>query len=187
MNTKTTTMIAMALCCGLPLSAGGGQALTSASAGATGYGTGTAVAPADYIGDGAGFARTKTDSGRVNLARGVSVGVDEGGVSLSASYALAGQVGPAVGGTFNVHVGRDGQTAVSGGRVISQGDSARRVSAGGAAGRVHYRSPYAVSAAGGRTGPRGQVAAETFSRRGGDPRRVYVRTAQRRVARYAGW
>ena len=187
MNTKTTTMIAMALCCGWPLSARAGQALTSASAGSTGYGKGRAVATADYIGDGAGFARTKTDSGRVNLARGLSVGVDESGVSVSASYALAGQVGPAVGGTFNVHVGRDGQTAVSGGRAISQGDSARRVSVGGAAGRAQHRSPYAVSAASGRTGPRGEVAAKTFSRRGGDPRRGYVRTTQRRVVRYARW
>ncbi len=140
-----------------------GESSTSATAGANGRGSGTAAATADYQGNGIGFTKTKARTGRLNFARGLSVGFDETGLSLSHSYALAGQRGPAVGGTLNLHVGLDGQTSVSGGRVTADGSPERSVTTGGVAGNTG-RTPYAASSASGRTAGRGDVQAKTFSR-----------------------
>lgn len=138
------------------------DARTTATAGSNGRGAGTAGATANYDGGGIGFTRTKADTGRINLARGLAVGFDEDGLSVSHSYALAPTYGPAVGGTFNMHIGLDGEATVSAGRVTADGDPVRVVTAGGNAGS-NGRSPVATATASGETGRRGEVRAETRS------------------------
>jgi hypothetical protein len=105
-------------------------AATSANAGTNGRGNGTAAATATYTGD-QGFARTDTQTGRVNLARGVAVGVDERGVSISVSNAIAPHHGPAIATNFNLTIGRDGSRSVSIGAAVSPGPGARSAGAGG--------------------------------------------------------
>lgn len=146
---------------GLTVPALASDAWTSATAGSTGRGPGTAGATAGYDGE-IGFARTKADTGRINLARGLAVGFDADGLSVSHSYALAPTHGPAVGGTFNMHIGLDGEATLSTGRVTAEGDPERAVSAGGRVGADGYR-PLAVASASGETGRRGAVRAETRS------------------------
>lgn len=153
-------MIAMGLGWAMPLAALAGVAETSATAGSNGRGAGTAGATATYTGDGIGLTRTDAHSGRLNVARGLSVGLDADGLSISNSYALAGAVGPAVGGTFNLHIGADGKTTFSGGRVTAEGDRDRSVAVGGAVGKDRGRG-VATATASGATGPRGRVEAET--------------------------
>lgn len=161
MKTNATRMLGMFFAMGS--AAWAGEASTSATAGSRGYGPGTAAATANYDGNGIGFTKTKANSGsRFNFARGLSVGFDGDGLSLSNSYAFAPQFGPAVGGTMNLHIGLDGQTSVSTGRVESSGDPARQVAVNGSAGSYRGRSQ-AVSAAHGVTGPRGTVRARTHS------------------------
>jgi hypothetical protein len=93
--------------------------------------SGTAAASASYKGD-HGFARTNTKSGAINLARGVAVGVDKNGLSLSVSTAVASRFGPAVATNFNMSIGRDGHSSASVGRAVATGGRNRSVSAGGA-------------------------------------------------------
>jgi len=93
---------------------------------------GTASATAHYAGD-LGVARTDSRSGRqVSLARGVAVGVDRDGISLSVSHALATRAGLALAGTFNLSIGRDGTVSQGVGRVVAAGPAYRSASAGGA-------------------------------------------------------
>ena len=106
------------------------DAETSAQASDGAGHSGTATATARYAGD-VGFARTDTRSGRVNLARGVAVGVDEDGLTLSVSLAVAPQRGPAVATNFNLSLGRNGAAAVSVGRSVAQGGATRTVTASG--------------------------------------------------------
>ncbi|HRX87471.1 MAG TPA: hypothetical protein P5572_20795 [Phycisphaerae bacterium] len=155
---RTMTMLAAML--GMPLAALAGVAETSATAGSNGRGSGTAAATANYDGDGIALTRTDAHSGRLNVARGLSVGLDADGLSISNSYALAGRFGPAVGGTFNLHIGTDGKTSFSGGRVNASGDAERSVAVGGAIGESRGRS-VTVAQASGATGGRGRVQAET--------------------------
>jgi hypothetical protein len=164
----------------LPTTARAGVAETSATAGSRGFGPGTAGATATYDGDGIGLTRTQATSGRVSVARGLSVGVDRDGLSVSHSYALAGRVGPAVGGTFNLHVGPDGKGMLSVGRADTRGDRQRAVSVGGAVG-TRYGRPVAEARATGSTGRRGAVRANTFSRssRGFDRARGGPRVSRR--------
>ena len=96
------------------------EAATQASARGGRGRSGSAAATAQYTGD-AGLARTQTRTGRINIARGLAVGVDENGLSLSFSHALAGKRGPAYSGTFNLSIGRDGQVAGSYGGAVSRG------------------------------------------------------------------
>ncbi|HNO79715.1 MAG TPA: hypothetical protein PKN33_16835, partial [Phycisphaerae bacterium] len=116
-----------------PFAASAGVANTSATAGSSGWGPGTAAATANYDGDGVGFTKTKASSGKLNIARGLSVGFDESGLSVSHSYAIAGQTGPAVGGTLNVHIGQDG-VALSGGQSVASQGRTREVNVSGEAG-----------------------------------------------------
>lgn len=152
----------IAACFMFPLVSIGGAANTSATAGSDSYGPGTAAAAANYDGNGIGFTKTNARSGNVNLARGLAVGFDETGLSVSHSYAIAPRRGPGVGGTLNLHVGQQG-VAVSGGRTVASQDRTREVRVSGQAGSNHGR-PVATAAASGRTGGRGIVEANTFSR-----------------------
>ena len=141
-----------------------GTANSSASASSNGRGPGTAVATAGYDGNGIGIARTNTKSGSINLAQGLSVGFDEDGLSLSSSFAVAPRSGPAAAGTFNLAVGLDGSVSHSVGRTVASGDRSRSVEAGGSVSPgSHGRSGTATATANGRTGPRGQVLAQTSS------------------------
>jgi hypothetical protein len=136
------------------------DAETSASAGSSrSQRNGTASATARYEGD-RGFARTDTRSGVVNIGRGVAVGVDEDGLSLSVSGAFAPQNGPAVATTFNLSIGRDGRISGSTGLAVSDGPFSRAASAGGWAG-TERGGAGAVSQASGRTDPFGRVVATT--------------------------
>ena len=143
----------------LPASTFASDAETSASAGST-RGSDTAMATARYAGD-VGFARTNTRTGRINLARGVAVGVDENGLSLSLSSAIAPRSGPALATNFNFSIGRDGQTSTSVGTAIASGSRDRTVSAGGST--TTQRNGTTMSMASGRTGRGGTVQAHTES------------------------
>ncbi|MBK9118157.1 MAG: hypothetical protein IPM18_00920 [Phycisphaerales bacterium] len=105
------------------------EAQTSASA-TGGRNNGAATATARYDGQ-VGFARTDTKTGKVNLARGVAVGVDANGLSLSLSHAIAPQHGPAIATNFNMSIGRDGEVNHSVGSAVATGGSGRTVMAGG--------------------------------------------------------
>lgn len=135
------------------------DATTSASAGSNRYGPGTAAATASYGGD-VGFARTDSRSGRVNLARGVAVGVDQNGLSLSLSNAVALQGGPAVATNLNLSIDRDGDVSVSGGHAVARGPIHQSVYAGGGAGNGRA----AIATAGGNTDRFGRVDARTHAR-----------------------
>jgi hypothetical protein len=146
------------------LSAYAGTATSSAGASSGWWGPGTAEATAGYSGGGVGFARTDSDSGRVSRSRGLAFGVDEDGMSLSSSYAVAPKLGPAVAGTFNLAVGTDGSVSRSVGRTTAYGSGGREVSAGGFASPGSYRRPPAAgSTVHGRTGPLGRVFSHTDS------------------------
>jgi hypothetical protein len=120
------------------------DAETSATAGPGRYGTGTAGATAHYEGD-YGFARTDSRTGQVNVARGVAVGVDEDGISLSLSNALAPRYGPAVATNFNMSIGADGRVSSSTGRAEADGPATVAVAGGtNTAGRA-YSNASAVS------------------------------------------
>jgi hypothetical protein len=137
------------------------DAETSASA-TGGRGTsGTAAATARYEGD-VGFARTDTRTGKINLARGVAVGVDEDGVSLSLSLAIAPKNGPAVATNVNLTFNRDGTTAVSTGRSVAAGGTTRTVTVAGRTTATRHDT-VATSTAAGHTTNGGTVRAETHS------------------------
>jgi len=156
--------IAMMSVLTLGLSAFAGQANSSASASSPGWGPGTASATAGYDGGGIGFAQTDTRSGKVNLAKGLSFGFDEEGLSLSSSFAVAPTLGPAAAGTFNLALGLDGDVSYSVGRTTATGDPYRSVSAGGSATPGRFGRPgTAVAGVNGRTGPLGRVLARTHS------------------------
>lgn len=165
---------------GLPAYAG--QADSSASAASNGWGPGTAAATAGYDGNGIGFARTDTRSGNTNFAQGVSFGVDEEGLSLSTSYAVAPRLGPAAAGTLNLAIGYDGSVAHSVGRTVADGSPDRAVSAGGQA-RPGYRGQPATAGATvhGLTGPTGTVVSNTHSQ--SHRPRTYAPPVQKRVVR----
>jgi len=110
------------------------DAETSAVASASPWGrAGRAAATAAYEGD-IGFARTRADSGRVSLARGVAVGVDQDGLALSVSHAVATPFGAAVGANFNFSIGRDGRIAARRQLALRRGLFASAVRVGGHAG-----------------------------------------------------
>lgn len=136
------------------------DAQTSAGVSGTRGRDGTATATARYSGD-VGIARTETRSGRINLARGIAVGVDEGGVTVSVSNAVDPAHGPAVATNFNLSIGRDGQVSGSTGVVIGDGQVQRSVEAGGQATTRQLGGGTATSFATGRTDSGGTVQART--------------------------
>lgn len=138
------------------------DASTSASASSPGAGPGTAAASAQYSGD-RGFAGTHTRSGLISFGRGVAFGVDQDGISFSASYAVAGSRGPAVASSLNISIGRDGQVSRSLSRSIAGGSLDRQVSVGGFS-SVHRANTAAGATASGRTGQNGFVRAFTQTR-----------------------
>jgi len=155
------------------------DARTSASASGGGRRPGSATATASYEGD-VGFARTQTRSGPLTASRAVAVGVDEDGLSLSISTAMATPVGPAFATNFNLSIGRDGDLAHSVGHVISTGGLTRSATAGGAASAGPRRGvserPTLASASSRATGTTtfgGVVRATTRSYQ--EPRVVVVR------------
>jgi hypothetical protein len=143
----------------------GSEAASSASAGRGGYGAGTGSAAARYEGD-HGFARTDSRSGRLTTARGVAVGVDEDGLSLSISNAFAPPHGPAVATSFNLSIGRDGQVSGSTGLSVADGPFYRTATAGGQAATGFGAAP-ALAYASGQTDPFGRVVARTQAQSSG--------------------
>jgi hypothetical protein len=140
----------------------GSDAQTSASAGAGRFGRpGSATATANYEGD-AGFARTDTRSGTVNIARGIAVGVDENGIALSISTAIAPRRGPAVATNFSIAIGNDG-TATSDGLAVSVGPAHRSVAAAGGVGAEPFGSQ-AISTASASSDRLGHAWASTHAR-----------------------
>lgn len=160
------------------------EAETSASATGGHRSPGSATATARYAGN-VGFVRTDTRTGSVNLARGVAVGFDEDGLSVSLSTAIAPRFGPAVGSTFNFSLGANGEAAVSRGTSQADGGHTSAVTVGGETASGPF-SPVASSLAGGRTLGGGSVRADTHSEHYGSPRIVHrdvtvVRTKHRVV------
>jgi hypothetical protein len=149
-----------------------GNASTSASAGSNGRGPGTATATAQYNGTGPGFADTRTRSGLVSFGRGIAYGVDEHGITFSASNAVAGRFGAAVASTFNLSIGFDGSVSSSGGVSVAKNSPVRIATAGGFA-RTGSAPAVAAATAGGHTGPAGTVRANTYAH--STPRRVVWR------------
>ncbi len=163
MNTKSMKLAGLLMLV-MGLSAYAGTASSSAGASSSRWGSGTAVATADYDGGGQGFARTDTKSGRVSTARGVAFGFDEGGMSLSTSYAVAPLLGPAVAGTFNLAIGVDGSVAGSVGRTVATGGGSREARAGGfASPGSRHESPASGARVSGRTGRGGRVVSSSDS------------------------
>lgn len=120
----------------------------------------SATATARYEGK-VGFARSDTNSGRIDTARGVAVGVDKNGLTLSVSNAVAAKVGPAVATSFNLSIGRDGEVSKSTGVSIARGVLGKEASAGGRA-TAERRDTGSAAWAAGRA-PLGRVIAQTRS------------------------
>jgi hypothetical protein len=157
-----------------------GEASTNASAGNLGGPRGgTAAATARYDGSdgGIGLARTRTGTGDVNFARGLAVGVDEDGLDLSFSHAIADRSGPAYAGTFNLSIGNNGDVSGSYGGAFSQGGRVRSAEAGGST-RTDWRAPVSTATARGDASPGGRVTARTHSYTRPVAHRVASRTAR---------
>ena len=140
-----------------------GEAFSNAGAGYNGFTGGTANATAGYRGDGPGYARTDTRTGNVNFAQGVSWGMDQHGLSFSASNAIATRFLPAAASNLNISIGFDGSVGSSGGMSIATGPIDRYAHAGGSA-MNHRGGSTAISTAGGRSDPFGRVEARTFAK-----------------------
>lgn len=152
------------------------DAETSATATGKRGRSGTAAATAHYVGD-VGFARTDTRTGRINLARGVALGLDENGLSLSVSTAIAPRRGPAVATNFNVTIGKGGRSSHSLGAAVATGGSRRTVSVAGST--TTRRGGSSVSLASGKTSRGGIVRVKTYSRHQ-RPRHSVIRRSLRR-------
>jgi hypothetical protein len=140
-----------------------GDAFSNAGAGWNAYGNGTADATAGYRGDGQGYARTDTRTGRVNVAQGISWGLDEHGISFSASHAAASRFLPAAAGNLNIAIGFDGSVGTSGGLSFANGPVNRYANAGGSA-LTNHNGSTAGATAGGRSDSLGYVQAKTFAK-----------------------
>jgi len=139
----------------------GSEAATQASVTNGRGGNGSAMATAEYEGV-AGLARTRTETGKITLARGLAVGFDEDGLSVSVSHGAASRRGPAYAGTFNLAINTNGQVSGSYGGVLSRGGSSRSATAGGRV-QAARRSGSASAFATGSTQGGGAVKASTRS------------------------
>lgn len=156
------------------------DAKTSATATNGPLAPGSAAASANYQGD-RGFARSDTRTGDVNIARGVALGVDQNGLSLSVSHALAPRHGPAIATNFNMSINRNGDVAHSVGAAIATGGVERTATVSGGAGR-NGRSAESAAFAHGRTSGGGRV--QVISRGESGPRPIVLRPAPvRRIVR----
>ncbi|HUW82509.1 MAG TPA: hypothetical protein VMZ31_06875 [Phycisphaerae bacterium] len=144
----------------------GSEAATQASVTNGRSGNGSAMATAEYEGV-VGLARTRTETGNVTLARGLAVGFDEDGLSVSLSHGVASRRGPAYAGTFNLAINTNGQVSGSYGGVLSRGGSSRSAMAGGSV----YAAPRSGSAS----------AFATGQTRGGGTVKASTQSYQRRV------
>lgn len=160
MKRMTSTLIVLAAGW-MGSSAMAGEAQTSAQASnALLRNNGDASATARYEGR-VGFARTSSQSGPVSTARGVAVGVDKDGLSLSVSGAVAPKLGPAVGTNFTLSIDRDGDIHKSRSTVVARGPLSREVQVGGEG--SNGRNGGASSIAGGKTDRFGEVQADSRS------------------------
>ncbi|MHC5110951.1 MAG: hypothetical protein ACYTHJ_13860 [Planctomycetota bacterium] len=164
---RKLALVCLALQIAVPLgltasSALASEASSSALAGSDRYGNRHADASASYDGD-VGFANTRTTTGLISTARGVAVGFDEEGLSLSVSNAISGPRGQAAARNLNLSIGTNGQVAVSGGRTNAQGTRYQSAQAGGGS-SIRHGQPNAFATAGGNTDRRGVVQSDTFSR-----------------------
>ncbi|HEY3243968.1 MAG TPA: hypothetical protein VGM03_11525 [Phycisphaerae bacterium] len=157
MKRTLMTLVGMTLL-GLPAAARASDAESSVRIGSDQRGTATADAAARYDGE-IGFARTQTRSGNITLARGVAVGFDQEGLSLSLSNGVATRSGLAVATNFNLSIGSDGRVSGSSGNVVSAGTAYRAAETGGSTST--RRAAPAISFAAGRSDPAGQVRADT--------------------------
>jgi hypothetical protein len=143
------------------------DAETSASAGRTHLGGGSASATARYEGD-VGFARTQSTSGAVSSARGVAVGLDEDGLSLSISRAVSTPRGPAIATNFSLSIGTDGGLAANTSLSRANGPLEASATAGGRVSTgertpLGRTPPVAVGMASGRSDPWGRVQATSHA------------------------
>jgi len=173
LNTMIRLTMAALLVLAIAAVARAGDADTQAWARSGRGGPGAAGGQASYRGD-VGFARTESRSGRVSAARSVAVGVDERGLSLSISTAVAPARGPALGTTFNVAIDRDGDVATSVGASVAAGGLARAVEVGGGTSTGIAR-PTAVAQATGRTEFGGIARAVTRSDSGSGRKAATIR------------
>lgn len=163
MKRLSTFAMMTALTLGLAQVTLAGEAGSSASAGRNGWNSGNASADAYYDGNGPGIAKSKTKSNdRVSFGRAFAVGVDENGLSFSASHAAATRFGPGVAGNFNLSIGRDGEVSRSGGWAVGGNSLNKQVDAGGFAGSGPFGSTSGATA-GASTGPFGFSKSHTFS------------------------
>ncbi len=154
-------MAAVGILVGLASSVNASDARTSAEVGSSRGGADHAAATADYHGR-VGIARTNAKTGKINLARGLALGLDEDGVSFSLSQALGGQRA-SLASNLNVSLNRDGDHSVSFGSTLSRGPRhhSAKVEGGASADR---RSTRATAAASGDADRRGRVDARASVR-----------------------
>jgi hypothetical protein len=133
------------------------------------YGVDRAAATANYDGR-VGFARTKAKTGKINLARGVALGIDREGISFSISNAIGGKRA-SLASNLNVSFGRDGDHSVSMGSTVSRGNRYHSAQAGGSASSYRGRSS-ATAAASGDADRYGSVSSRVSAR--DYPRRTLV-------------
>ncbi len=184
---RLTRLVATLTVMMIPATAPASDAETSATAGSNRYHrNGTAAASADYAGR-VGFARTDARSGPLSTARGVAVGVDESGLSLSVSNAFAPRYGPAVATSFNLSIDRNGRVSRSRGMTVSDGPIHRSATAGGRTGTGRHGNT-ASAFASGKTDRFGRVRATTNSHQYRPTRIVRVhRQAPRELRRYRSY
>ena len=153
---------------------------TSATAARAGRNT-AAAATAHY--DGAiGFAQTNTESGDLTRARGVAVGVDRDGLTLSVSNAFASRDGLGLATNFNISIDRDGHVSRSGGVALADSPYERSVTASGSATNDRRTEP-ALSYASAHTDTNGRAEARTWADSDRSGRATY-RPAEYRPAEY---
>ncbi len=158
------------------------DASTSATAGYNRYSGGNAGATASYTGD-KGYARTDTRTGNVNIARGVAVGADRDGLSISVSNAIAPKNGPAIATNFNMSINRDGGNSVSFGLSAANGGRDKQVATSGSTYASRHRTG-AASIATGKTSGHGRVIAVTHSRDYRATRSAHLRTSRAVIRGY---
>ncbi len=107
-----------------------------------------------------GIARTGTRVGRVNVGRGLAVGMGPNGLTLSHTIGV-GQNGLGAAHNFNMSIGREG-TNIGHGAVVTAGPGSRVIAGGNT--RIDRFGPRGGSRAGG-TGPYTRAWTESRTRR----------------------
>ena len=137
------------------------EASTSALTGSDAFGNRRAEASAQYDGD-FGFANTRTTTGHVSTARGVALGVDEDGLSLSVSNAVS--VGnQSAANNLNLSIGTNGGVAISGGRSNASGPLQHSAAAGGGS-SIQHGIPSAHAITDASSDPFGTASGKSFTK-----------------------